>query len=597
MKATHKTQIVANPAHGSLVAEAFKGLTLIFLGISTTDGFTPEAQEVLDILDRQIASAQAGQASRDAFLESLDGNPGCGEWEAEPWWKKDPVLRAALKEACPGIDEPKRRKVRAGTGNLSATQGVRPREGTLQDPALSAALHRPWGGVELAATGAEVGRRRLWLQRPGWALQAGRLAFDSPSSDGPLGRGRARLPRLDFVAGRQTFAGWSARSGIEGPLSAHSSAPDGLGVLAGGKGFQASAFGSWNRLVPAGGRPAEVRRDALAHSLMILGRAGDWHWAGQALHERLEVSDDVGPATALVGGAEIRHASGRYRLGLAGSGLWRRGFEARADPGAGASLPEAGAYGQVSLSDGKQEGYHLELRQAGPGWANPLADIPTHLRDTLEGGLILPGRGEGGLTARSRLEFLQGRSVRLATIAAGEAAWVLDRSIRPEALQEYPDPLPGSDRTGRALLAGDGRVSAILEHGPWSYEAGTGLRWRKAGLPAPGGFRTLAQSVAWKGERWRVQASLSRRSSSADREPAWPASLDAGYRSRGSATFKAGLAAGDALNPTRAWRLSLQQAWKVGEGASLSHVLRLPWEAGDLREDMGYQFGLVFTGL
>lgn len=501
-----------------------------------------------------------------------------------------------MTEACAGLDEPIGRHAPAGSGHFSATQGVRPREGTLQDPSLSAAINRPWGGVEIASAGSEVGHRRLWLQGSGWALQAGRLAFGGTSPVGRAGRGQARLPRLDFVAGRQAFAGWSGLSGVEGPLAAGSSALDGLGVVAGGEGFQASAFGTWNRLVPPGGRAEEARRDATAHSLMARGRAGDWDWAGQALHERLEVSREAGPAAALVGGAEIQHASGHFRLGLAGSGLWRRGFEARVDPSGGNPFPEAGAFGRISLSDGKHEGYLIELRQAGPGWANALADIPSHLRDTLEGGLILPGRGEGGLMARSRVELLEGAAFRLATVAAGEAAWVLDRPIQPPE-QGDRDPLHGFHRTGRTLLAGDGRLSAILDGGPWSYEAGIGLRWRRTGLPAHGGFQTLAQTLAWKGEEWRVLGSLSRRISAADREPAWPASLEAGFRNRGSTSFKAGLTSGDALNPGRSWRLSLHQGWKVGEGASLSHVLRLPWEAGGLREDMGYQLSLVFSGL
>jgi len=222
----------------------------------------------------------------------------------------------------------------------------------------------------------------------------------------------------------------------------------------------------------------------------------------------------------------------------------------------------------------------MEAWQATPGWASPLAARPALVRDTAEPGLPLPGRGEGGARLRSELGLLESEGLALRMRAAATAGW---------ALGEAPT------AAGGGFLAGEGRASLVLAAGAWTSEATWGSGWRRAGVPAAGSRLTLGQSLAREGKRWRAEGSWSRRET-ASGAAAWPASLGMVRSARSGGRWQAQLTARDARYPARQWRFALDQAWPLGRGLRISHALRLPVAAGDLREDFGYRVKLEFAG-
>jgi hypothetical protein len=562
---------------------------------------------VLDILEQRIAAAQAGQDSRDAFLESLDPESGCAEWAGAQAdrhaWRRDREVLAAIRDVCPGSPPPARegvareRSAVRGSPQLrlraAGWQTVRPRGDGLEEAEASAEIRSAWAGGEAAGGRDGLRTRRAWIRDPGgrWELQAGRLAFapaEASISPGPP-RPSPVLPRLDFVSGRRSFPGHSARSGVDGPLEARVPALDGAGLTARLGPHSASLFGSWNRLEPDGPRPPGPRLDVLSHALVLAGPAGPLLWAAQFSHQRLEPSRGD-PASALVAGAVLAAPKG-FRLGAAVSALWPRGGPLEAAGSASPRGPaETGAYGEAGLSDGKHGRYSLEVRQATAGWASPLADVPALTRDTLESGWILPGRGEGGLRLRSRLPLAEGPGPAVALAAAGEAAWG----------PGFPrDPADGSDR----LLAGDGRLALHLAWMAWRYEAGAGLGWRVPDLSASGSTRTLSQSLRWRRGGFGLGATLSRRlrtgrspREEGREETAWPAACEAAWTGGRAGSLKAALSATDLAHPGRGLRISMRQDWNLGGGVSLAQSLRLPWESGGLQKDMGFQLKFEITG-
>jgi hypothetical protein len=231
------------------------------------------------------------------------------------------------------------------------------------------------------------------------------------------------------------------------------------------------------------------------------------------------------------------------------------------------------------------------VRQATSGWAAPLSDVPAFARDTLESGWVIPGRGEGGLRIRSRVPLAEAPGSSIALAAAGEAAWALASARNPAA---------GTDR----MLAGDGRLALHLAWRAWRYEAGGGLGWRAPGLGAAGAARTLNHGLRWRGGGFDAGISLSRRlrtgrkrhTDEAEEEASWPAALEAGWRGRRANSLRMAVSAADLADPASGLRLTLRQDWSMGGGVSLAQSLRLPWESGGLRKDMGYQLKIEFTG-
>lgn len=542
--------------------------TLCFQVAAWSQGFSPEAWDLIEALERRIDGGRAGQASLDALLAALAPEEGCAEWEGEASWKRDPDLKAALAEACPDIFRSARKSSSPALRvDLAAEESVRPAEDGLPGPALAGVLRGSRGGLRLAATSEGMRRRQVHLEAPAWRVQAGQLDF-------------AALPRLPFVSGRRSFPGGGWVAGPEGHLAATSASLDGLaGKVRAGR-LQAAAFGAWNRRAP-GPDPGEARRDALAHSLAAAWDAGVWQGTWQAAHLRLEVPDRE-PGAVLLGGVEIRREEPGLRLGVAGSGL-RPGRPAQ-ETGSGdvsrGDPPAAGAYAEVAWEERKPGGYLLEAWQATPGWASPLASRPALLRDTAEPGLLLPGRGEGGARLRSELGLLEAGGWALRVLAAATAGW---------ALADAPAV------AGGGFLAGEGRASLAFAAGSWTGETTWGSGWRRQGLPASGARLTLGQNVDWQGRQWRAGGSWSRRET-ASGTASWPAVVEFGRRERGGARWSARLGARDARFPSRDWRLALDQGWPLGSGLRLSHALRLPVAAGDLREDFGYRVKLEFSG-
>lgn len=553
---------------------------LFFQVAAFGQAFSPEAWDLIEVLERRIDAGRAGQASLDVLLAALVPEEGCAEWEGQSFWKNDPDLRAAMLEACPDfLPSPGGKSARALRVDLAAEENVRPSAEGLPGPSLSGALRGPLGGLRLAAASGQWHSRRVWLEGPAWKAQAGHLDF-------------ADLPRLPFVSGRRSFPGIGGGdwvSGLEGPFAASSSSLDGLALAGRARSVRAAAFGTWNRR-PPGTDPEggdNGRRDALAYSLAAAWKTGGWQGTWQAAHLRLEVPGRD-PGRIVVGGMEIRREDPGLRVGFAGSGLWP-GRPPGIPPGA---VPmEGGTYAEIAWEEGKPGGYLLEAWQATPGWASPLAARPALLRDTADPGILLPGRGEGGARLRSGMNLLEAEAVAFRLQAAAMAVWALGNATEADgggSLADYPAGPPAG------FLAGEGRAALVLDAGPWTGESNVGSGWRREGIPAAGTRLTLGQGLAWKGKRWRAGFTCSRRETAAG--AAWPAVFEIARRERGGGRWQARLAAGDARHPTRNWRLSLDQAWPLGSGLNLSHALRLPVSEGELREDFGYRVKLEFGG-
>lgn len=584
MKSAHKTQIAprnrAKRRNRRGTAALWAVLTIIFPGAGPAAALSPEAREVLDILDRRIAAAEAGQATREAFLELAAEAPGCRDWSGyfrSARARRDADLREALREACPELAEPPARRRRGPRGRLRAHHSVQPQEepGSAA-PALDGSLHGPLparaplsAGAEASAAESEWRRRRLWLAGKSFSLQAGQLRFAPPGPDSDPAS--PSQPRLDFVSGRRGFPATGVTSGVEGPLEARATALDGLGATLSRGPWQAGAFAAWNRLRLPGQGDEGLRGDALAGSLLAAASGKAWTLAVQALEIRLEPAAGEA-ATVRVAGAELAHASG-WRIGGAASGA---GSPSREGPG---------AYGEVAWEGGNPGGYLLELRQASPGWANPLAAAPALAWDTLPGGWRLPGRGEGGLAGRSRLDLLEAEGFAAWALADGEAAWLA----------------PGGDGA-EGLLAGEGRMAVAFRageagrSGALTGRAGASQGWRRDGLPGAGAFRSWSQGLGWERRAWRIRGSLSRLWRGSDDQESWPFSLEASGRREDAGSWRAAWSSADLAGPGRDHRLALGQTWRLGGGLSLSQSLRLPLRGLKAGEGIAYGLGMEYSG-
>ncbi|HLP43004.1 MAG TPA: hypothetical protein VK465_15960, partial [Fibrobacteria bacterium] len=360
------------------------------------------------------------------------------------------------------------------------------------------------------------------------------------------------------------------------------------------------------RLHPASGGDG-IRRDASALSLSLGAMAPEGReWALQVLHQRLEAGADPAAASAgtiLGAGFSLPGGTG---AGAAAS-LFAGGKSGRLRPG---------AYAEAALEGGKSGCYLLRARQASPGWSNALSGTPSRLRDTVEGGLILPGRGEGSLEARSRLPLagLPGpgkdpEAPRAWLEAAGGAAWTLGvGSASPLETEETlladappwlsnPSPSEPAEDVGypdMRLLAGEGRASLHLARSGWTGAGHAALRLNASDRTASGMSRAYGLSGGHARESWRFRASLACRAAAAQ-DLAWPLALEAAWRAPSGHSAAAGLTLGDAARPGRGARLTVRQKWRLGSGARLSQALRLPWRSGELGEGMGFQLRLEWS--
>ena len=599
LKSTLKTQKAPrNVRKTAGIAMSRCGLatfTLIFLPADRAGAITPEAREVLDILDARIQSAEAGEGALDLFLETLGPGDGCRDWDGDSFWKRDPDLREAVEAACPDLGRGSRRGAHAPKGRLRLIQSMRPldEEDPTPPPELSARLSAPLsvpragslsgadrpsiGGEGTLAGGIPL-RRRLWLGRHDFTLQAGRLAFGPETASPGPGRSAALrgegIPHLAFITGKRSFPGSGGLSGVEGPWEARSPALDGLALTTRRPLWQAGGFASWNRL--GGTADERDRRDALVYSLAAggsregaSGRARDgWGWSMQGARLRLEYVGEEGDPEA----ADIW---------LAGAAMERRiSAGADAEPAglrAGFALSHLegepyGAYGELEWQGGKPDRSFLGLHQATTRWANPLASVRALTRDTVQGGWILPGRGEGGLVLRTRLDILRAGSCRMAAISGGEADWSL----------------------ADGFLAGAGRFTLSLGAGAWEARTSHGMSWRAQASTSYAPPLLSAQSLIWRQGPWRAEAVLSRGRSS--KPEAWPLRLMTARNGRQGNRWTVEAWSGDLRDPLAVVRLSCHQSWLLGKAVRILQALALPMERGDLQKGLDYRMGMEIGG-
>jgi hypothetical protein len=505
--------------------------------------FTPEAESALASLERRVAAGEISEAAYDRFLESLDENSGCESWAGED----DEELAASLREACPEADssEPGPGRLR-----LSAAQAVYPRGDKVSAPLLAGAGRASWGAFDASLREGRPYRRLLTAEGSGFTASAGHI-FPSLAPT-----------RLDFVAGRRMYGGWTGRSGPEeGPLASDYSALDGLVAAYGARGWRMGAFAAWNRLLSASASAAatEPRRDASTFGLGFSRRSHGLEWRLQAAHERFETGSDSALSVTVAG--VQAEGPGSARVGLAVSAL-NRGS-------GGPPLPGAFLRAGMGSKGESLASYSWEIWQADGGWANPLSAAPARTRDTLGVTLMLPGRGEGGFSLRSGLALFETGALRGVFDCGGEAGWTA------------PDP---------ALLGAEGRMSLATSLGPWRHQAGMGWTYRAPGTLHRRQGHAWGQSLAWGGAGWSAVASVWR-GGVADYDEA---SLSLGRKGPGC-DWQVEWAADD--RPQGNVRLACKQAWRLGNGASLSQTLRMPWTEAGMRSDMNYRLGLEWRGL
>jgi hypothetical protein len=511
--------------------------------------FTPEAENLLSSLRRRVAEGEIGEEAYARFVEELTESSAC-----ENFSREDPDLRPSVEDVCADAEED---LSPTGSLRLALSQSAYPRAGGLSAPAAQGAGRASWGAFDASLREGEVYRRLLRVEGPGGvSLLAGHLypAFADT--------------RIDFVAGRPRFAGWSPAAGPEdGLASSEYPALDGLGARYETRGWRAGGFATWNRLVPPGGSgKAVLRRDAAAFAVGAAHRRRGWDWRVQAVRQRFETGSGTDSAEAVtVAGCEAR-GPGSVRLGFAVSALeaagypeWQPGAFLRAGWGYGAEEPGA---------EGSRAGYALEAWQADPGWANPLSASPSLDRDTVGETLRLPGRGEGGFDLRSRLTGWEKGSWRGEIASAGGAKW----DIRQEG-----------------LMSAEGRLSLTESWGAWTHRAGMALSHRMEGVSAPRG-EAWGQSVEWKRAAWSARGSLWQSASTDRRE----GSLSLARRAAGTA-WQADASMDDILNP-ELWRLALRQTWGLGAGGRLVHSVRVPLTEEGVRSDFAYKLELIWTG-
>jgi hypothetical protein len=550
-----------------------KGAILLLFCAISTGAYSPDAESVLEILRERLATGLASQEDYDAFLAGLDEPDNCDTWAEDP--PDDPETRAAVKSICPELrdgdgdgegEDGTRGKRGRRRSRVLASQAVQPRRMGASPPFFRADAGSADVRASLSLRDFTPFDRHVEVTGEGLTLQAGHLHPDMADT------------RLGFVAGSRFYAGWSGGSGFTGPLASPQAALEGLGLAYHAGGWHAQAVGTWNRLLPRGSRPAPDRRDALLYALGL----SHGRFRFQVAHERFETA--AGPALAVsVGGLQASDRQGRWRLGVASSYVDAPSHtEAATRAPAYGGYGSYGGYGEIGLGS-EQGAYRLEGRQASADWTNPLQSPRGHLQDTLEGQWILPGRGEGGLSLRTRLPLFTAGGYRAEWTGGGGADWAL----------------------GAGITGSEARLALIQRLGAWSYEAGTGLRYRRTHVTSGTGADTSAgadpgssgfgQILGWGGSGWTARLSLTARERGYRGPYPEPLAVSLRKKSGRGRGWDAGGEAfiGDLREPASYVRLVIRQEWELGGGMALRHALRLPWSRGTgWAGDMGYQLGL-----
>ncbi len=571
------------------------GLGFFLSAAPPASAYTLEAERVLEALQEKLATGLAAEADYADFLSNLQDGDGCETWAENPLGQTAEVWEEMV-EACPDL-EPSADGQAVGArerAHFAASQTVQPRRPGPPQPYFLGKGRNDRGSFALSWKEDRLYNRRVEATLGGFSLQAGHV--------------HAYLDRtgLGFVAGSRFYAGWSGGSGFSGPLDSPQSSLDGLGLGYGHGHLRLEIAGAWNRLEPRGARIVPDRRDAIFHSLGLTYRA----LRIQAVHQRFEPFEPFEhyggrPLDVAVGGLALMDPRDRWHVGGAISSVDSgRGWAAPGGYGEiawgsrEASRPTGSGYGDGAEagekpadaeSREKHAGYRLEAHQADPAWANPLQSPQGYRQDTLDGQWILPGRGEGGFSARSRLTvFGRGRACekggssdsaerggyRADLESGGEAAWILGEE---------------------GLLAARTRLALIQSLGAWTYTVGTGLqnsRGRGAVTPAiiQEGSSGIGQILAWRNAAWRARLSLTGRGEGYRGPYPNPLALLLERREGRRHCLGAEAFTGDIRDPAGYLRLVLKQEWEMGSGATLRHSLRLPWSRGSgWAGDLGYQ--------
>ncbi len=610
MQELHKTLKTQKTLAGRAWNPLFPALLSYgILPVTLASGYTPESQWVLERVRDAVAVGRLDAEVYTEFSTRLETEDGCASWE-ELRSDRDPspdsisdsdgdsLLTEWMREACPqsapqgnhGVGHVREEIVPADNAPASARLrgrlGARPRAAGTEAPDFHGEAERGWARAALAWRGPAGSDSNSTWSGPYWryAEVERDRGFVRLGHTG-TGAGGTRLP---FVAGSPFYAGWSGASGIDSPLGARFAGRDGLSAgLALGR-WRGEIETAWNRLEPRTPQVTSMRRDAV---LYAAGMAGT-DWRVQAARQRCEPerepeSDPVGQGPGIA--TEDSPEAG------SGATIDVLGFEAGSTKGWGrfggaVSRSESqrengrwGGYGEAAWGwDSRVLGdCRIQLRQATAGWANPLQAPQGYLRDILPEGFILPGRGEGGFTARSRLPLppLFGVAQRIETGAS--AAWDSDREN---------------------LLAAGARLAWSLENGPWTCVNGFSARAQAARGIAPVaaegtsglGARSWGQSLAYARRGWRAEGAWLWRAEGYRGSRPHPVTFTLHRIAAGDDYFGVDLGLGDFLEPSRYASLSARQGWLLGNRTRLDHSLNLPW-SGDSgwTGALGYQLALA----
>ncbi len=509
-------------------------------------GFSPDAEAVLEHLRERIAAGLSGEAGYQAMLDLLSGNPGadCEEGPGQGDEEAD-GLAEAWAAVCPIVlPEPSARTRGDFRGRARASQSVRPRRG---DNPIEAArgtveIASPYFRGDYAWRGSDPGRRSVSLGGPRLAITAGHItAALAPT-------------RLGCVAGARFYAGGAGTSGVEGPFASAYSGLDGLALATRAAGWELRSAGAWNRLPTLGNLPATLRRDA---GLFLAGAGRETGAFGakgagfraQAMVLRLDPGSEASQWLP-VAGAAATLKGGQGTLRVTGAASWFRGV---------------GTFGEALLKGG-EESWSLRLRQASPGWANPLQAPLGRVKDTLADEWITTGGGEGGLAAASAFPLFAPGAWRGGIQAGSRFDWTLEG---------FPE--------------GSGNAALLQSFGPWHAATGASLASRRMGSSGtPAGW---GQSLEWQGRAWNLRTACSGRWEGYSGTRPRPISLACAHRNRAS---EASLewSTGDFCRPTRYQRVEVRQGWPAGNGLRVEQRLRVPWTPGGMAGEFAYQLAL-----
>ncbi len=575
-----------------------------------TAAYSPDAESALEHLRDRVSAGQAGQEAYDAFLDFLADRPddGCQAWAETPEtgdgdlrWREIgeamaavcPDLAVAGGETAPGNMEDTLHgslRDREPKALLALSQTARPRQNPDaaggQPSLLRAKGSLPGLAGRLSLRDYRMETRFLRVGAPRFSLLAGHLHAAQAET------------RLGFVVGSRFYAGWSGSSGIEGALGSPETALDGLGLRARAGKWILEAAATWNRLhraaisASSASIASPARNDAVLLAAGAAGRLGaveaGWDFRAQAARQRFE--PDAGPATEVsIAGASLANRAQnliRWNLGLAASYTDAPPPSgASAGPGRkagnGTDQPDWGGYLEAALAspDADSAGWRLQLRQADAGWANPLQSPRGYLRDTLDGRWILPGRGEGGLSARTRFPLAAWRGYRARIDGGGGADWGLDQG----------------------LVAGEGNLAVIQILGEWTHEAGATAAFLRAGSRGPGssngsgggtqGRGGWGQSLAWRRGDWAVKTAFTWKGGGYS--GSLPAPLSIECRRMAAMAWSAAFLMGDMRSPGNYLRCDVRQGWKLENRLQIEQALRIPWTREGLANDLGYQLRLT----